>query len=104
MILLQVNNVTRRFGDVTLFKNVSFTIQDNDRIALVGRNGTGKSTLIQQIMNQEPINEGDITKAKDVNIGYLEQHVVNDSPLSIWDEMMSTFDDTLKLQIGRAHV
>lgn len=98
MILLQVNNVTRRFGDVTLFKDVSFTIQDNDRIALVGRNGTGKSTLIQQIMNQEPINEGEITKAKDVNIGYLEQHVVNDSALSIWDEMMSTFQDTLKLR------
>lgn len=98
MILLQVNDVTRRFGDATLFEQVSFTIQDNDRIALVGRNGTGKSTLIQQIMNQETINEGSITRAKDLKIGYLEQHVANDSTLSIWDEMMSTFKETLRLR------
>lgn len=98
MILLQANQVARRFADVTLFENVSFTIQDQDRIALVGRNGTGKSTLIEQIMGMEPLSEGSITKGKDVRIGYLEQHVAIDSDHTIWDEMLSVFSDTLTLR------
>ena len=55
MILLQLNNVARHFGDITLYDDVNFSIQSQDRIALVGRNGTGKSTLIKQIMGQEPL-------------------------------------------------
>lgn len=98
MILLQANQLARRFADVTLFENVNFNIQTQDRIALVGRNGTGKSTLIEQIMGKEPISEGQITKAKDVRIGYLEQHVAIDSDHSIWDEMLTVFEDTLKLR------
>lgn len=98
MILLQANQLARRFADVTLFENVNFNIQTQDRIALVGRNGTGKSTLIEQIMGKEPISEGQITKAKDVRIGYLEQHVAIDSNHSIWDEMLTVFEDTLKLR------
>lgn len=98
MILLQANQVARRFADVTLFENVNFTIQDHDRIALVGRNGTGKSTLIEQIMGMEPLSEGTITKGKEVRIGYLEQHVAIDSDHAIWDEMLSVFQDTLRLR------
>ena len=52
MILLQVNELARRFADETLYENVNFSIQTRDRIALVGRNGTGKSTLIKQIKNR----------------------------------------------------
>lgn len=98
MILLQANNLARRFADVTLFENVNFSIQTQDRIALVGRNGTGKSTLIEQIMGKEPISEGQITKAKGVRIGYLEQHVAINSDHSIWDEMLTVFADTLALR------
>lgn len=50
MIILQVNDVSRKFADETLYENVTFHIQERERIALVGRNGTGKSTLIKQIM------------------------------------------------------
>lgn len=98
MILVQANQVARRFADVTLFENVNFTIQDFDRIALVGRNGTGKSTLIEQIMGLEPLSEGSITKAKGVRIGYLEQHVAIDSDHTIWEEMLSVFENTLSLR------
>ena len=98
MILLQANNVARRFADVTLFENVNFNIQTRDRIALVGRNGTGKSTLIEQIMGKEPISEGAITKAKGGRIGYLEQHVAIDSNRSIWEEMLWVFQDKLLLR------
>ncbi|MDO4431810.1 MAG: ABC-F family ATP-binding cassette domain-containing protein [Aerococcaceae bacterium] len=98
MLLLQAHQVSRQFADVTLFENVSFSIQTQDRIALVGRNGAGKSTLIKQIMGSEPISAGTISKAKDLKIGYLEQHVATHSTRTIWDEMLSVFDETLKLR------
>ena len=100
MILLQANDLARRFADDTLYEGVSFNIQTQDRIALVGRNGAGKSTLIKQIMGQEPISDGSITKAKGLKIGYLAQHVRtewNDS-LSIWDTMLAVFQETLALR------
>ena len=98
MILLQANNVSRRFADQTLYQEVNFSIQDRDRIALIGRNGTGKSTLIKQIMNEEPINDGTFSRAKGLTIGYLEQHVALHSTQSIWDEMMSVFSESLTLR------
>ena len=98
MILLQANDVARRFADVTLYEKVSFNIQTNDRIALVGRNGAGKSTLISQIMKTEPISAGEITRSRDLRVGYLEQHVSIDSDRSIWEEMLHVFSDTLALR------
>lgn len=98
MILLQVNQVARRFADNTLFEGVSFNIQNRDRIALVGRNGTGKSTLIKQIIGQEPLSEGEITQAKGLKIGYLEQHVAVDSSRTVWEEMVFALQDKLALR------
>lgn len=98
MILLQANELARRFAGETLYENVSFSIQTRDRIALVGRNGTGKSTLIKQILGQEPLSSGTISKNRGVKIGYLEQHVSINSQHSIWEEMLSTFQDTLTLR------
>lgn len=98
MILLQANRVSRKFADVTLYDSVNFSIQNGDRIALVGRNGTGKSTLLKQILGQEPINDGEFTRSKNLKIGYLEQHVAVDSDLSIWQEMLSLFQDKLALR------
>lgn len=98
MILLQLNNVARHFGDITLYDDVNFSIQSQDRIALVGRNGTGKSTLIKQIMGQEPLSDGTITKQRGIKIGYLEQHVALNSDRTIWEEMLSIFDDSIALR------
>ncbi|WP_124059104.1 ABC-F family ATP-binding cassette domain-containing protein [Vaginisenegalia massiliensis] len=98
MILLQANQVSRRFADRTLYADVSFSIQNQDRIALVGRNGTGKSTLIKQLIGQEPLSSGTITKAKGLKLGYLEQHVAINSDRTIWEEMLSVFQETLALR------
>ena len=98
MILLQLNNVARHFGDITLYDDVNFSIQSQDRIALVGRNGTGKSTLIKQIIGQEPLSDGTITKQRGIKIGYLEQHVALNSDRTIWEEMLSIFDDSIALR------
>lgn len=103
MILLQANQVSRRFADRTLYENVSFSIQTHDRVALVGRNGTGKSTLIKQIIGEEPLSDGTISKARGLRVGYLEQHVAIDSTLTIWEEMLQVFDDTLRLRDQAQH-
>lgn len=71
--MLTVNNVSKRFGDTLLFKNVSFVINPRDRIGLVGPNGSGKSTLIRMLIGDETRDSGAITRAPETTVGYLRQ-------------------------------
>lgn len=98
MILLQASGVSRKFADITLYEDVTFSIKTHDRIALVGRNGTGKSTLIKQIIGQEPVNNGSFSRAKGLKVGYLEQHVAINSQRTIWEEMLAVFKNSLALR------
>src|SRR5699024_11433581 len=92
MILLQTQNITKNFGTKKLFSNVSFEIQDNSRIGLVGRNGVGKSTLLKIISDQESYNSGNIALKKDTNIGYLAQDSGLNNDSKIFDELEHVFD------------
>lgn len=92
MILLQAQNITKNFGTKKLFSNVSFEIQDNSRIGLVGRNGVGKSTLLKIISDQESYNSGNIALKKDTNIGYLAQDSGLNNDSKIFDELEHVFD------------
>lgn len=96
MILLQVQQVARYFGADTLFENVSLDVSDNSRIALVGRNGVGKSTLLKMIIGNESPDAGQITKKKGSTIGYLAQNTGLESDKTIYAEMLSVFE---RLQI-----
>lgn len=96
MILLQVQQVARYFGADTLFENVSLDVSDNSRIALVGRNGVGKSTLLKMIIGNESPDAGQITKKKGLTIGYLAQNTGLESDKMIYAEMLSVFE---RLQI-----
>ena len=91
MILLQVQQVARYFGADTLFENVSLDVSDNSRIALVGRNGVGKSTLLKMIIGNESPDAGQITKKKGLTIGYLAQNTGLESDKTIYAEMLSVF-------------
>ncbi|KGX85072.1 ABC-F family ATP-binding cassette domain-containing protein [Pontibacillus litoralis] len=91
MILMQVNNITKRFGADLILSNIKLEVHTNDRIAIVGRNGAGKSTLLKVMAGEYTYEEGEIHKPKDVSIGFLEQHTGLESELSIWDEMLSVF-------------
>ncbi|WP_203649563.1 ABC transporter ATP-binding protein [Secundilactobacillus yichangensis] len=92
-MLLQVQQVTRRFGADTLFDNVSLDVPEHGRVALVGRNGAGKSTLIRMITGIDAPDEGQIIYKKGMTIGYLAQDTGLDSNKSIWEEMASVFQD-----------
>lgn len=93
MILLQPNDVERRFGADVLFHNINLQIQEHGRTALVGRNGAGKTTLLKMIAGITSPDEGTISKAKDLSIGYLAQDQGLDSQNNIWAELDTVFAD-----------
>ncbi|AVK61933.1 multidrug ABC transporter ATP-binding protein [Lactobacillus sp. CBA3605] len=98
MILLQVQQVMRRFGADVLFDNVQLDIQDHARVALVGRNGAGKSTLLKMIAGETVPDEGQISMRKGLTIGYLAQDQGLNSAHTIWEEMSSVFAELHQLE------
>lgn len=70
---LDVQNLTKRFGAQVLFNNISFSIAEGQKVGLVARNGTGKSTLMSVLMDKEGHESGDIIYRRDLKVGYLEQ-------------------------------
>jgi len=97
-MLLQTQNVTRRFGGDELFSGVTFEIKEKARIGLVGRNGSGKSTLLKILADIEAPDEGRVMQKNDITIGFLDQHGGLESTRSIWDEMVSVFEPVLALE------
>ena len=93
MILLQVNQLTKYYGANLILSNISLEIKDNARIGVVGRNGAGKTTLLKILAGKLPYESGEIIKPKNVSIGYMDQHTGLNSDRTIWDEMMTVFDD-----------
>ena len=71
---LQVENLTKSYGDLVLFDNISFTIGEGQRIALIGRNGSGKTTLLNILAGKDTADSGTITPRRDLRIAYLEQN------------------------------
>ncbi|WP_283596139.1 ABC-F family ATP-binding cassette domain-containing protein [Limosilactobacillus vaginalis] len=98
MILLQANNVMRRFGADVLFHDINLQIQEHGRTALVGRNGAGKTTLLKMIAGITNPDEGTISKSKDLTIGYLAQDQGLDSQNSIWAELDLVFAPLYKME------
>lgn len=70
---LQIENVSKSFGELELFSNISFAVEERQRIGLVARNGKGKSTLLKMIAGEEPLDTGKVTLRGGVRMGYLEQ-------------------------------
>lgn len=98
MIILQGHQLARHFGVEVLFEDISIDIQDTSRIALVGRNGTGKSTLLKMLAGIESPSLGQITKKKDLSIGYLDQYASISSTHTVWEEMISLFEPVEKIK------
>lgn len=94
---LNVTNASKNFGDRTLFKDVSFTINENDRIGLLGLNGVGKTTLLDGIVNNEDLNSIDIEKPKTYKITYLKKQPELDEKLSVTDAVFAGENEQFKL-------
>lgn len=102
LIILQAQDLTKRFNGINIFSKVNLSIQEKSRIALVGRNGAGKSTLVKMIIGEQSIDGGQITTKKNLTIGYLAQDTGLDSDKGIYEEMSSVFAK-LKEQETKIH-
>lgn len=102
MIILQAQDLTKRFNGENIFSKVNLAIQEKSRVALVGRNGAGKSTLVKMIIGEQSIDGGQISTKKNLTIGYLAQDTGLDSEKSIYAEMASVFAE-LKQQEAKLH-
>ncbi|MGR9047634.1 ribosomal protection-like ABC-F family protein [Halobacillus faecis] len=91
MILMQLNQLTKRFGAELILSNIKLEVQMNDRIAIVGRNGAGKSTLLKMMAGEMSHDEGNIFKPKETTMGYLAQNTGLQSEETIWNEMEKVF-------------
>ena len=80
---LQIENISKSFGDLVLFNDISFTIEERQRIGLIACNGKGKSTLLKVIAGEEPHEGGKITMRNDIRVGYLEQEPDFDGDLTV---------------------
>ena len=97
-MLIQLNNVTKNFVVNEVFSNVKMEINDKDRIAIVGRNGAGKSTLLKIISGEIDFDSGERTVSKDTTIGYLSQEFIVREDLSIYEEMITCFNEIIELE------
>ena len=98
MSLLTAQNLTFGFLDGVLFKDAAFKVEENDRIGLIGANGTGKTSLFKLIISEYSPNNGGIVRGKDVRIGYMEQYLVCDDAQTLYNEALSVFNDVSEME------
>ena len=97
MNVLDVQNLTLSFGENTLFSNISFDIQDKDKVGFVGVNGAGKTSLFKLIIGEYLADSGNCFISKNVKLGYMEQHTCSNDK-SIYNELVSVFDDLISME------
>lgn len=98
MIILSCNNVNKSFGVETILENISFTVNEGDKIGIIGVNGTGKTTLFKIISGIYSCDSGDIYTSKDCEIGYLEQNTNFYSENTIFNEVVEVFRNLIDLE------
>lgn len=91
MIVLSGNDISVSFGGETLFHDVNFRLEENGRAALVGVNGCGKTTLMHVINGRQEAETGGISKAAGIKIGCMEQYVIRDDNITLYDEVLEIF-------------
>ena len=89
--MISVDGLTVEFGDRALFKDISFQINEKDRIALMGKNGAGKSTLLKILAGQRKPSRGRVSAPKDTVIAYLPQHLMTEDGRTVYEEASQAF-------------
>ena len=96
--MIQIKNISLSYGEQKLFDEISCSIKSNERIGLVGRNGTGKSTLLKSMVKPSLLEDGTISMPKNYRIAYMPQEMVLSSSKSILDETLTALDRIQELQ------
>lgn len=95
--LLQVENLTKSFGDLVLFSDMSFGIAEGQRVGLVAKNGTGKTTLLNILSGEEGYDSGKITYRKDIHVAYLPQYPQYPADMTVFDACFWRSSDIVQL-------
>ena len=98
MITLALNNISKSYGVEQIIENITFSVNEYEKIGLVGMNGAGKSTLFKLIAKELYPDSGDIYISKETSIGYLEQNVRVDSNHTLYEEVLEVFHDVMELE------
>jgi ATP-binding cassette subfamily F protein 3 len=96
--MISVDGLTVEFGGTTLFKDVSFAINEKDRIALMGKNGAGKSTLLKIIAGVKSASRGKVSSPRDAVIAYLPQHLLAQDSRTVFEEAAQAFAHVFEMQ------
>ncbi|WP_207423092.1 ABC-F family ATP-binding cassette domain-containing protein [Desertivirga brevis] len=96
--MINVNNISVSFGGTTLFSDVTFPINENDKIALMGKNGAGKSTILKIIAGAAKPTSGNVTGPKDAVIAYLPQHLLTQDNVTVFEEASKAFQEMHSMQ------
>lgn len=96
--MVGVNKITLSFADRFLFNNVSFIINKQERIGLVGKNGAGKSTMLKILAGVQPADSGNISTPSDFSLGYLPQDMEFEEGRTVWEEAAIVFDQLARTQ------
>jgi ATP-binding cassette, subfamily F, member 3 len=98
MSLITVSNLTKSFGHRDIFSGLSFGVAKGERLAIVGANGVGKTTLLRILVGEDEASSGSLHRARGIHIGYLPQEADFDTQGSLWDECLSVFAPLLEQQ------
>lgn len=101
MTNLTAENLSKHYGEKALFENIGFTIQDDDKIGLIGINGTGKSALLRILANQETSETGQITRAKGLRTTFLSQNPIYNGTSTVLEQVFQ--DNSEDMQLIRAY-
>lgn len=102
--MISVEGLTVEFGGFTLFDDISFVVNKKDRIALVGKNGAGKSTMLKIFAGLQPPTRGNISYPKDITIGYLPQHMTLKEGNTVFEEASLAFEHIQKMEAELEYV
>ena len=98
MIVLSCKNISKSYGIDEILKNVTLSINEGDRVGIIGANGEGKSTLFKILSKQLSFDDGEIFIDKNKTLGYLAQHLDLDTKNTIYNEMLLVFSDLIRLE------
>src|SRR5512134_2995975 len=98
MSLITASSLSKSFGAEDLFANISFSVAKGARLALVGPNGIGKTTLLRMLIGQEEPSSGSVTRARSLRIGYLPQEADFELKGTLWDVCLDPFAELIRMQ------
>ena len=99
MTVLSFQNLAFSFGERELFRNVNFDINDKEKVGFIGSNGVGKTTILKLIRGELEPTEGAVIIGKDARLGYMEQHTCSKKGRTLYDELISVFDELMDVEI-----